>query len=125
MAALPRVPRHFWHGELEYGEAFRLGEPYRLPIRAIKVLYSGSGSVLTFQLEALQDGPVELKDATGWLVGPQGDFVESDLLAKGELPEVPQTSVHELGQQDFDISITNKALAEGRRFECLADDSGR
>ena len=75
-------------------------------------LYSGSGSVLTFQLEALQDGPVELKDATGWLVGPQGDFVESDLLAKGELPEAPQTSVHELGQQDFDISITNKALAE-------------
>ncbi len=74
-------------------------------------LYSGSGSVLTFQLEALQDGPVELKDATGWLVGPQGDFVESDC-RQGRATRGAADQRDELAQQDFDISITNNALAK-------------
>lgn len=90
-----------------------------------KALYSGSEDIVTFELKAKKDAKVALEVQT-WLVGPKQDVIESDGIDLG--PEVK-----ELGQDDFNIKITNKALPtddgtnvtkmiQGGKFDPLFDN---
>lgn len=90
-----------------------------------KALYSGSEDIVTFELKAKKDAKVALEAQT-WLVGPKQDVIESDGIDLG--PEVK-----ELGQDDFNIKITNKALPtddgtnvtkmiQGGKFDPLFDN---
>lgn len=67
-----------------------------------KALYSGTETIATFQLKAKKDCEVNL-DAQAWLIGPKQDFVTSNGSDLG--PEVK-----ELGQDAFDITMTNDVL---------------
>ncbi|MBE6469382.1 MAG: hypothetical protein E7001_05415 [Coriobacteriaceae bacterium] len=78
-----------------------------------KKLYNGSEDIATFQLTAKKDCEVSL-EAEAWLVGPKQDFVTNDGSELG-----PQ--VLELGQDAFNITMTNEKLAtdDGTNVEKL------
>lgn len=101
--------------------------------RGDKDLYAGTGSVISFQLRAVADGPVQL-ESTSWLVGPTFDYIEVADDGTGiTLPEKPTPTASEYGQDAFDVTVTNDALPtddgtnaatllQGGSFNPLFDD---
>lgn len=81
--------------------------------RGDKDLYAGTGSVISFQLRAVADGPVQL-ESTSWLVGPTFDYIEVVDDGTGiTLPEAPAPTASEYGQDAFSsITMTNDILSE-------------
>lgn len=77
--------------------------------RGDKALFNGSGAVASFKLRAKAEADVKLT-ATSIAVGPAGDFVQIENTGEIAFPEKPTQSSGELGQDSFNITMTNDAL---------------
>lgn len=77
--------------------------------RGDKPLFNGSGVVANFKLRAKAETDVNL-GAISIAVGPAGDFVQIENTGEITFPEKPTQSSGELGQDSFNITMTNEAL---------------
>ena len=83
-------------------------------------LYNGTGAVASFKLKAKTAGKVELP-STSWLIGPACDALEFASDGTVTMPDVPQPTVAEYGQDAFNITMTNDELTtdDGTNVEKL------
>lgn len=75
-----------------------------------KDLFNGSGAVASFKLKAKTDIENVALESTAWAIGPTFDVVEVADDGSIEYPDVPKPEAGELGQDAFNIKLTNKAL---------------
>lgn len=83
-------------------------------------LYNGTGAVASFKLKAKTAGKVELP-STSWLIGPVCDALEFASDGTVTMPDIPQPTVAEYGQDTFNITMTNDELTtdDGTNVEKL------
>ncbi len=83
-------------------------------------LYNGTGAVASFKLKAKTAGKVELP-STSWLIGPACDALEFASDGTVTMPDAPQPTVAEYGQDAFNITMTNDELTtdDGTNVEKL------
>lgn len=75
-----------------------------------KDLLSTSGAVASFKLKAKADIENVTLESTAWAIGPTFDVVEVADDGSIDYPDVPKPEAGELGQDAFNIKLTNKAL---------------